>query len=161
MLTTATQTQKLFYTTPVRKKNYTQTVTIALGCLMILIGLSGMLNDEFMGLHLPVMHSFVLTGAGALAIWSATQNKSRKAYYVDLALGIFFALNAIAGFMLGTPGTPTVGYEGRDQMLVKYAPGFIELGTVDHFLHAFLAVFFITGALSWKRHHHSTRVHKT
>jgi len=137
MPATVLQTQKQFYSTSVQKKNYTQTVTIALGCLLILIGLSGMLNDEFMGPHLPIMHSFVLTGSGALAIWAASQNRGRNAYYVG------------------------VGYEGRDQMLVKYAPGFIELGTVDHFLHAFLAVFFITGALSWKLHHHATRVHKT
>ncbi len=149
--------QKQFNRSSPRKKNYTQTVSIAVGSLMILIGLAGFLYPEFMGLHLSVMHSFVLSGGGAVAIWAATSNDSKKAYYTDLALGIFFALNAIAGFALGEPGMPGVGYEGRDLLLVRYAPGFIELGTVDHIVHTFISIFFFTGAFSWKRRHMNTK----
>ncbi len=137
------------------KKNYTQTVSIAVGCVMMVIGLAGILNPEFMGLHLSAMHSLVLCAGGSLAIWAATTNDSRKAYYADLGLGIFFALNAIAGFILGSPGNPGVGYGAQDDLLLKIAPGFVELATLDHILHTVLAVFFFTGAFSWKRHHHS------
>lgn len=152
----ATQTSRL--NRPVRyeqshKKNYTQTVSIAVGCVMIVIGLAGILNPEFMGLHLSAMHSLVLCAGGSLAIWAATTNDSRKAYYADLGLGIFFALNAIAGFILGSPGDPGVGYGARDDLLLRIAPGFVELATLDHILHTVLAVFFFTGAVSWKRHH--------
>ena len=135
----------------VRRKNYTQTVAIAVGCLMIVIGLAGILNSEFLGLHLSAMHSLVLCAGGSLAIWSATNHSSRSAYYADLGLGIFFALNAIAGFMLGRPGTPGVGYEAQDDLLLRIAPGFVELATLDHIFHAVLAVFFFSGAFSWKR----------
>lgn len=142
-----------YYQTSGRKKNYTQTVSILVGCLMIVIGLAGFLNPEFMGLHLSVMHSFVLTGSGAVAIWAASSNDSKKAYRVDIILGVFFAINAIAGFMLGEPGIPGVGYDARDELLLKIAPGFLELGTIDHILHTFFSVFFFTGAFSWKRNH--------
>lgn len=137
----------------VHKKNYTQTVSIAVGCVMMVIGLAGILNPEFLGLHLSAMHSLVLCAGGSLAIWAATTNDSRKAYYADLGLGIFFALNAIAGFILGLPGLPGVGYEAKDDLLLRIAPGFVELATLDHILHTFIALFFFTGALSWKRHH--------
>lgn len=135
------------------RKNYTQTVSIAVGSFMIIIGLAGILNEEFMGLHLSAMHSLVLCASGSSAIWAATLEKTRKTYYVDLGLGIFFALNAIAGFMLGSPGVPGVGYEGADSLLLRIAPGFIELGLLDHLLHTFFSIFFFTGAFSWKRHH--------
>ena len=137
----------------VHKKNYTQTVSIAVGCVMMVIGLAGILNEEFLGLHLSAMHSLVLCAGGSLAIWAATTNDSRKAYYADLGLGIFFALNAIAGFILGSPGMPGVGYDAKDDLLLRIAPGFVELATLDHILHTVIALFFFTGAFSWKRHH--------
>lgn len=142
-----------YYRTSVKKKNYTQTVSIAMGCLMIVIGLAGILNPGFIGMHLSAMHSLVLCGSGSLSIWGATQPDTRKAYYVDVILTIFFAANAIAGFLLGSMQTPGVGYEAPDALLLKIAPGFVELGLVDHCVHAFLTLFFFTGAVSWKRHH--------
>lgn len=144
-----------YYRTSVRKKNYTQTVSIAMGCLLMVIGLAGILNPEFMGLHLSAMHTLVLVASGCLSIWGATHHDARKAYYVDLVLGIFFALNAIAGFALGSLGTPGVGYDAPDALLLRIAPGFIELGLVDHCVHAFLSLFYFTGAFSWKRRHHA------
>jgi uncharacterized membrane protein HdeD (DUF308 family) len=136
-----------------RKKNYTQMVGIALGAVMIVIGLAGILNPEFMGMHLSIMHSIVLSGTGALSMWSATHRNRRNSYYVALGLGIFYAIHAISGFVLGEPGNPGVGYAARDQTLLKVMPGFLELGTVDHTVHLFLTLFFMTAAYSWKKHH--------
>lgn len=135
-----------------KKKNYLQTLSIALGCFMIILGLSGILNPAFMGMHLSAMHSLVLTGGGILSIWAAIKS-FRTAYLVNVGLSIFFALHAIAGFLLGEPGTPNVGYNAPDDLLLKIAPGFLELGMVDHIVHALLAIFFFTGAIWWKRHH--------
>jgi hypothetical protein len=145
---------------PMKTRNYTQTVSIAVGCFLMLIGLSGILNPAFMGLHLPPMHSAVLVGGGCLSIWSGIVDDSHKAYLSNLGLGIFFALNAIAGWILGEPGQPQVGHDARDQLLVKIAPGFIELGLVDHILHTVLAIVFVSGAISWKIHHRKTSVHR-
>lgn len=136
-----------------RPKSYTQSVSIAVGCFMIIIGLSSLLNPEFMGLHLSAMHSLVLSAGGCFAIWAGTITDTLQAYRVSLALGIFFALNAIAGFLLGEPGTPQVGYDAPDDLLLRLAPGFLELATLDHIFHTLLAIFFISGAYSWKRHH--------
>lgn len=143
--------------TKTRRKSYTQTVTIAMGCLLMLIGLSGILNPEFMGMHLSAMHTLVLVASGCLSIWGATQADVHKAYLVDLGLGIFFGLNAFAGFLLGSAGLPGVGYDAPDALLLRIAPGFIELGLVDHCVHAFLTVFYLSGAFSWKRRHHATK----
>jgi hypothetical protein len=140
-----------FYRTNFHKKNFTQTVGIAVGCFLIIVGLSGALNPEFMGLHLSTMHTLVLILSGSLSIWGATKVSDVKSYQVNLGLGIFFAIHAIAGFLLGEPGTPEVGYDAPDELLLRIAPGFLELGTVDHFLHAFLAIWFITSAVSWRR----------
>lgn len=156
MATTVTHKSSRYYKTTIRKKTYTQTVSIAVGCFMILIGLSGILNPEFMGMHLSAMHTLVLIGTGGLSVWAAHQPNMRRAYRVSLGLGIFFALHALAGFILGEPGTPRVGYDAPDDLLLRIAPGFLELGTVDHGVHAFLAIFFISGAISWRRHHNET-----
>lgn len=156
MATTATHKTSRYYKTAIRKKSYTQTMSIAVGSFMILIGLSGILNPEFMGMHLSAMHTLVLIATGSLAIWGAMNVDRKKSYLVSLGLGIFFALHALAGFILGEPGTPRVGYDAPDDLLLRIAPGFLELGTVDHGVHAFLAIFFISGAISWRRHHNET-----
>lgn len=156
MVTTLTQKPSRYYKTNIRKKIYVQTVSIAVGCFMILIGLSGILNSEFMGMHLSAMHTMVLIATGALAVWAAHQSKKKKAYRVSLGLGVFYAIHALAGFILGEPGTPRVGYDAPDDLLLRIAPGFLELGTVDHVVHAFLAIFFISGAVSWRRHPNET-----
>lgn len=155
MATTVSHKQETrYYDSSVhRRKNYTQMVCIALGAVMMVIGLAGILNPEFMGMHLSAMHSLVLCGSGALSIWGANQRQRRKAYYVSIGLGVFYALHAISGFVLGEPGNPGVGYAMRDQTLLKIMPGFLELGQVDHTVHAFLALFFMTAAYSWKKHH--------
>ena len=130
------------------KKIYAQTLSIALGSFLIVLGLSGILTPEFMGLHLSAMHSLVLTASGILSIWSGTSNAVGRVYYTCLGLCIFFALHTFVGFLMGEPGTPSVGYDAPDELLVRIAPGFLELGTADHVLHFLLATFYFTGVLS-------------
>lgn len=136
-----------------KKKVYTQTVSIVLGCVMIIIGLAGLLNPGFAGLHLSIMHSLVLCGTGALSIWTGVIEDTRKAYYTNLVLGVWYAVHAIAGYLMGDPGIPTVGWDAPDDLLIRIAPGFLELGRVDHILHTVLAIFFFSGAYSWMKSH--------
>jgi hypothetical protein len=137
---------------PAHKKSYAQSVSIVVGSFLIVLGLSGILNPEFMGLHLSAMHSLVLTASGILSLWSGTTNDKTRVYYTSLGLCIFFALHTLVGFLMGGPGTPSVGYDAPDELLVRIAPGFLELGTVDHVLHFLLGVFYFTGILSLNKH---------
>ncbi len=134
------------------KKNYSQTLSISLGSFLMVLGLSGILNPEFMGLHLSAMHSLVLTSTGILSIWVGTTGDKMRLYYTSIGFCLFFGLHTLVGFLMGEPGTPTVGYDAPDELLVRIAPGFLELGTVDHVLHFLLAVFYFTGALSLNKH---------
>ena len=131
--------------------SYIQTVNMAMGCLMNLIGLAGLLYSEFMGMHLSPIHCLVLCSTGCLAIWMSTHSNYKQLFWLSMILGGFYAINAGVGFFLGSLGDPGVGYRAPDALLIKIAPGFIELGLVDHCVHAFLSLFFFTGALSSKK----------
>ncbi|MGE3611285.1 MAG: hypothetical protein AB7I27_16955 [Bacteriovoracaceae bacterium] len=136
-----------------KKKIYIQTLSILLGCFMIIIGLAGILNPGFAGLHLSLMHSLMLCATGVLSIWSGEIKDTHRSYYICMGLGFWFSIHAVAGYIVGSPGIPTVGYDSPDSMLIKIAPGFLELGRVDHILHSLLAIFFFSGAYSWAKAH--------
>lgn len=131
--------------------SYVQTVNMAMGFILIVLGLAGLLYSEFMGMHLTPVHSLVLCAAGCLSIWVSNHGDSKQLFWASFGLGSFFALNAIVGFSLGAFGEPSVGYRAPDALLIKIAPGFIELGLIDHCVHAFLSMFFFTGAFSSRR----------
>ena len=99
------------------------------------------------------MHCFVLGASGLLAIWSGLIDDRTKAFAVNLGLGIFFMLNAVAGFILGRPGTKG-GINVSDELILKVAPGFLELTTKDHLLHLLLAILFIGEGIIWKVYLH-------
>ncbi len=139
------------------RKNYSQTLCIIVGSFLTVLGLSGILTPEFMGLHLSPMHSLVLVASGIMSIWSGNSNDMTRTYYTSIGLCIFFALHTFVGFLMGEPGVPSVGYDAPDELLVRIAPGFLELGTVDHVLHFLLAVFYFTGALSLNKHSRGTK----
>jgi hypothetical protein len=147
-----TSTESGQYPHKLDSKPYTQSISMVLGPVMIVIGLSGALDSQFMGLHLSFMHVLVLLSTGALALWGSTREWKRVSFRIDLGLGIFYIIHAIVGFSLGRPGVPGVGYDAPDGLLIKIAPGFLELGTLDHILHGLLGVLFLTGAFSWYRH---------
>lgn len=114
----------------VQKKHLTLTISVALGSTLIVLGLAGVLLSELWGLHLTPLHSLILNLSGAFTIWGVTTEDPRKAYYVCLMLGIFFAIPKEA-----------------------IAPRLLEFGTVDHLIHLLLAACFFSLALSWKRYY--------
>lgn len=160
MATAASRRSQRQLRSPERPKTYSQSSLITLGCLLIVIGMAGLLNPEFMGLHLSAMHSLVLSASGCLSIWGAKQENSKLSYKISIVLGAFFAINAVAGFFLGKPGVPQVGYDARDELLIRVAPGFIELGMLDHIFHTILAVFFLISAYSWVSHRKRRVIHE-
>lgn len=141
---------------PLKKKGhlnsfYNSTFAISwdIGVVMIMIGAVGFFNADFLGLKLSFMHSLVLVSFGALAIWSGMTTRSR-AFIINLSSGIFFLLNSILGILVGDRGQLKLGYGSSEDLIVKIAPGFLELSTFDHVFHFVLAVFFFIEAYSWK-----------
>lgn len=130
--------------------NSTFAITWDLGMVMIGIAVAGIFDSHFLGLNLSFMHCFVLAASGLLAIWSGMADR-QKAFVINLVLGVFFMLNAVLGFLVGDRGHLKIGYGGSEDLMVKFAPGFLELSTFDHIFHFVLAVFMLIEAYSWKR----------
>lgn len=129
--------------------NSTFAITWDIGVVMILLAVGGAFDSNFLGLNLSFMHCFVLAVFGGLAVWSGVTSQS-KAFYINLFSGLFFLLNAVLGFLVGDRGQFKLGYGTSEDVVVKYAPGFLELSTIDHILHFALAIFFLLVAYLWK-----------
>lgn len=129
--------------------NSTFAITWDIGVVMLLLAVAGAFETHFLGLHLSFMHCFVLGAFGILAIWSG-MTTSRKSFLINLVSGFFFLLNAFLGLLVGDRGHLKLGYGSDEDLIVKFAPGFLELSTYDHVLHFALAVFFLVVAYSWK-----------
>jgi hypothetical protein len=130
--------------------NSTFAITWDLGMVMILVAVAGLFDAHFLGLNLSYMHCFVLAASGSIAIYSGMTTKHRS-FVINLILGVFFMLNAILGFLIGDRGHLKIGYGSNEDLIVKFAPGFLELSTFDHIFHLALAVFMLIEAYSWKR----------
>lgn len=131
---------------------YSPTFVISwdIGFVMIMIGVVGFFSPHFFGLDLSFMHNLVLVSFGALAVLSGMAKRS-TAYKINLFSGIFFILNAVLGALVGDRGHLTLGYGTREDLIVKFAPGFLELSTFDHVFHLSLGLFFLFQAYSWKK----------
>jgi hypothetical protein len=129
--------------------NSTFAITWDIGVVMIMLAIAGAFDANFLGLDLSYMHCFVLGVFGILAIWSGMTTQ-RKAFIINLVSGVFFLLNAVLGFLVGDRGHFKFGYGTSEDLMVKFAPGFLELSIYDHILHFALAIFFLVVAYSWK-----------
>ena len=129
--------------------NSTFAITWDIGVVMIVLAVAGMFDEHFLGLNLNLMHCFVLGLFGILSVWSGVTNK-RLSYLIILVSGVFFILNAVLGFLVGDRGHLKIGYGSSEDMIVKMAPGFLELSTFDHILHLSLGLFFFLVAYFWK-----------
>lgn len=129
--------------------NSTFAISWDIGVVMMIIGAVGFFNADFLGLKLSFMHSFVLVSFGALSIWSGMTTK-RRAFIINLGSGFFFLLNSILGILIGDRGNLRLGYGTSEDLVVKVAPGFLELSSFDHVFHFVLAIFFFIEAYSWK-----------
>lgn len=135
------------------KRNFAQSTTLILGVFLVVLSLCGLLMPSFAGLHLSAIHATSLGVCGVLSIWAGAQNDLRKNFVVDVSLCIFFLFHALAGFLLGAPGKPGVGFEAMDPLLVKIMPGFNELGRNDHIMHTLVAFgFFLALRFLWKHY---------
>ncbi len=122
-----------------------------MGTILVVTGLIGFVVDDLIGLHLSYTHNAIYIATGALTIWfgfDSIINAKRAAY----TFGVVYGLLGLLGFLLGTPGLPSMGYVVQDPALWKIAPEILEFGTVDHILHLVLGAALLLGAtLKFKR----------
>jgi hypothetical protein len=129
--------------------NSTFAITWDIGVVMIILAVAGVFDSHFLGLHLSFMHCFVLAIFGLLSVWSGVTTK-RRSFVINLVAGVFFLMNSVLAFLAGDRGHLKIGYGSNEDMIVKMAPGFLELSTFDHIFHLCLGLFFLLVAYLWK-----------
>jgi hypothetical protein len=130
-------------------KHSTQIISLFVGGILFLIGLSGLMLPEFAGLHLSFFYSLIVIFSGLSLLYSGYLNNSRAAFLSCIAFSIFFGLHAIVGWVFGGPGIPTVGHEMPDSKWIRIIPNFYELGRNDHILNTILSLVLSFGAIDW------------
>ncbi len=128
----------------------TQKVCLALGALSLLIGIVGIFKSDFLGMHLSMTHNLINIATGALALWAAFAENTRRAYNTCMAFGALFGLVGVAGFIIGQPGFPGVGDPASDDNLLRIIPNVLEYGTVEHLANLIRGGVFLIGAMAYK-----------
>ncbi len=129
-----------------------KTVATIMGVVFILAGLVGFVSNDLLGFHLTAFHNAgVHIVSGAVSLYFGLKGTLAAARLFDLVFGIVYALIGVAGFLLGSQGSPSPGVPGpADARLFKAIPNHLELGTSDHILHIFLGLIFVIGAVLTK-----------
>lgn len=128
-----------------------QKVVIGMGIFFVVIGMAGIIMPGMMGMHLSLAHNLIHLASGALALWCGYADDPKRAQNFAVGFGIFYGLMAIAGFVMGRPGFPGVGYMEADQRLLRVIPNALEFGTMDHAIHILISAVLITSAIFYKR----------
>lgn len=135
------------------EKHFTQIISLIVGVLLIIVGLAGILFPSFAGLHLSGPYSSIIAFSGVLLLYTGYQNRSRDAFLCCLGFSLFYGLHALAGWILGEPGVPRVGYDQPDPKWLTIIPNIHELGRNDHILNTILSLVLMGGAIDWWRRH--------
>lgn len=133
------------------ERHSTQIISLFVGVILFVLGLSGILFSGFAGLHLSAPYSTIIAISGALLFYSGYKNKSREAFICCLTFTVFFGLHAIAGWVLGEPGVPRVGFDKPDPKWLSIIPNIHELGRNDHIFNTVLSLVLLGGTIDWFR----------
>ena len=126
-----------------------KTVATILGIAFLLVGIVGFVAPGIGGFHLSTAHNLVHLVSGALALYFGLSGTLSGARLFCIVFGAVYGLLGVAGFLLGSPGTPDMPGMEADSRLFKVLPGTLELGTMDHGLHILLGlVFLVAGFLT-------------
>jgi uncharacterized membrane protein HdeD (DUF308 family) len=127
-----------------------KTICKLLGVVLLLVGIIGFVKPGFAGTHLSMAHNLVHILTGIISLYFGFAASLSAARSFALAFGAIYLLLGIVGFIMGSPGAPTMANMadmGADNRLWKVIPGTLELGTADHAVHILLGVVFLIGAL--------------
>jgi hypothetical protein len=123
-------------------------IATILGIGFIVVGLLGFISHDLLGTHLSMTHNLVHLISGAVALYLGLKGTPSQARTFCLVFGAVYALLGVAGFLLGSSGSPSADVPGpSDDRLWKVIPGALELGTVDHVIHIVLGAIFLIGGL--------------
>ena len=132
-----------------RQKRLTHFISFFVGAFLFILGLCGILFSGFAGLHMSSLYSIIISTSGVVIFYYSYTNNRLNAFRACLGFSLFYSLHALAGFVLGKPGVPSLGNSSADAKLLVLVPGFQELGSVDHILNAILGFALMGGAIDW------------
>lgn len=133
------------------ERHSTQVISLFVGALLFILGLSGILSEEFAGFHLSALYSSIIAFSGGMLFYTGYKNKGREAFLSCLIFSLFYGLHAVAGWLYGEPGIPRVGFANPDPAWLIIIPKIHELGKNDHILNSILSVVLMGGAIDWFR----------
>jgi hypothetical protein len=125
-----------------------RTVVNVLGAVMLIVGLVGFFNHNFMGMHLNTMHNWIhlITGIGSLYFGLKGTDRALRVWC--RTFGLVYALLGLIGVFMG-PGTVTLhNLAGQtDSHLWKVIPTHLEFGFADSVVHILAGVVFLAMGL--------------
>jgi hypothetical protein len=127
-----------------------KTISTILGVVFILVGIVGFVVPGFLGTHLSLAHNLVHIISGAIALYFGLAGTLAGARLFCLVFGVVYLLLGVVGFLIGKPGSASVGHGGLDSHLFVVIPRQLELGTMDHTVHVLLGIVFLIGGLLTK-----------
>ncbi|WP_413576427.1 hypothetical protein ACLVWU_00125 [Bdellovibrio sp. HCB290] len=132
--------------TAFERKTFAQETSVIVGLCLIVMGFVGFVMDNFLGAHLSYSHNIIHLITGSALVWFGFKQEVH-AKKCALIVGSFFAVIGILGYVVGTPGIPTVGRTERDDFLWIVSPERLEMGTRDHNIHLLAAALLLGAAL--------------
>lgn len=127
-----------------------KTVATIMGVVFLLVGIAGFVAPGVGGFHLSTAHNLIHIVSGAVSLYFGLAGTLAGARLFCIVFGVVYGLLGVAGFLLGSPGTPSMPGMTADQHLFKVLPGALELGTSDHTFHIVLALLFLIGGFLTK-----------
>jgi len=134
-----------------------KTVATIIGVVFLLVGIVGFVAPGVGGFHLSTAHNLIHIISGAASLYFGLAGTLKGARTFCLVFGAVYGLLGIVGFLLGTPGTPSMPGMAADGRLFKVLPGTLELGTSDHTFHVLLAIVYIVAGLMTKAGYDNAR----
>ncbi len=129
------------------KRSPAQKVSLFFGVIFLGLSIVGAVVPGAFGLHLRLIQTSLYLVTGVIALMVGASNESQKASFFCIGFGLFYALLGILGFVIGLPAVSSLSPElGADQNLFRVIPGYMELGTYDHYFHLIAAAFLLFGA---------------
>lgn len=129
-----------------------KTVATLLGVVFILVGIVGFLAPGVAGFHLSTAHNLIHLVSGAASLYFGLKATLAGARLFCIVFGAVYGLLGVAGFLFGGAGDHTMGgiSHGADSRLLKVLPGALELGSIDHTFHIFLAIVYLAAGFMTK-----------
>lgn len=135
-----------------------KTIATLIGVLFILVGIVGFVAPGVAGFHLSMAHNLIHLVSGAVSLYFGLKATLAGARLFCIVFGLVYGLLGVAGFLFGGAGDHSMSgiSHGADSRLLKVLPGSLELGSVDHTFHIFLAIVYLAAGFMTKAGHDRT-----